>query len=158
MPIEAKGSVLLDLVSKKKVTQADVLCIPKCTSNIISIRQLDSKAVRMTISGGSLQANHANGKTLSRAQNCRGLYVLEVVQAALEVFEDYNESQQKATTYQGIKEPVDAKNILLWDARLGYLSLAMITAIAKLSNIRIHDDSPDVCTCEACLLRKKDRR
>jgi hypothetical protein len=78
-----KGLSSIDLVSGKKVTLTDVLYVPKCISNLISIRQLDSKGVKTTITGGSLKAQLANGKPLFSAENHRGLYVLDVQQTAL---------------------------------------------------------------------------
>jgi hypothetical protein len=97
LPIEGKGSVRLELTSGKKVILTDVLYVPKCTGNLVSIRQLDAKGIRTTIAGGSLRAELTNGKLLFNAESRRGLYMLDTSSVAFKVFEDYDNSQQ--TTY-----------------------------------------------------------
>jgi hypothetical protein len=153
--IEGRGSVRLELASGK-VMLSDVLYVPNCSGNLFSIRQLHSKRIKMTITGGSLRAELANGQVLFNVESCRGLYMLDVAPVAYKIFEDYKDISQ-FRNYQGIKELVANKNILLWHARLGHVSLPKIKAIANLGKIQLRDRSPDICMCEACLLGKKDR-
>lgn len=104
LDIEGKGSIRLELVLGKKVTLSDVLYVLNCSRNHVSIRQLDFKRVKTTITGGSLRAEITNGQLLFTAESRWGLYMLNVAPIAFKVFEDYNpDAISKSKNYQGIK-------------------------------------------------------
>jgi len=61
--------------------------------------------------------------------------------------------------YSKIQPAVDDKDILVWHARLGHLSLP---AIKRLTNtvrgIQLHANSPLTCTCEAFIMARMFRK
>jgi hypothetical protein len=61
--------------------------------------------------------------------------------------------------YSNIRPAVDDKDILVWHARLGHLSLPAIKRLPNtVRGIQLHAKSPSTCTCEACIRGKMFRR
>jgi hypothetical protein len=54
---------------------------------------------------------------------------------------------------------VDSKDILVWHARLGHLSLPAIKRLPNtVRGIQLHAQSPSTFTCEACIMGKMFRK
>jgi len=62
---------------------------------------------------------------------------------------------ETSEAYSNIRPAVDDKDILIWNARLGHLSLPAIKRLPNtVKGIQLHDKSPSTCTCEACIMGK----
>jgi len=61
--------------------------------------------------------------------------------------------------YSGIRQTVDEKDILVWYARLGHLSLPAIKRLPNtVKGIQLQSRSPSACSSEACIMGKMFRR
>jgi len=61
--------------------------------------------------------------------------------------------------YSNIWPAVDDKDILVWHAHLGHLSLPAIKPLPNaVRGIRLHVKRPSPCTCEACIMGKMFRK
>jgi len=57
--------------------------------------------------------------------------------------------------YSNIRPAVNDKDILVWHARLGHLTLPTIKRLLnEVRGIQLHAKSPSTCTCEACIMVK----
>jgi len=64
-----------------------------------------------------------------------------------------------AEANSNIRPAVDDKDILVWHARLGHLSLPGIKRLPNaVRGIQLHAKSPSTCTCEACIMGKMFRK
>jgi hypothetical protein len=120
-----------------------VLHVPDCgNNNLLSILQLLRKGMKINFDEekATLTVNCCNVGT---AHVRNDLFILRCDDSA----------------FAAISTRPNNKDILLWHARLGHLSLPAIKrACSMVEGIELHARSPSECICEACILGKMARR
>jgi hypothetical protein len=134
-----------------------VLHVPDCgNNNLLSILQLLRKGMKINFDEekATLTVNCCNVGT---AHVRNDLFILRCddsasIPANPVVFATY--------AFASISTRPDNKDILLWHARLGHLSLPAIKRASKstVEGIELHARSPSECICEACIFGKMSRR
>jgi hypothetical protein len=131
-----------------------VLHVPDCgNNNLLSILQLLRKGMKINFDEekATLSVNCCNVGT---AHVRNDLFILHCDDSATPenpiVF---------ATALAAISTRPNNKDILLWHARLGHLSLPAIKRASSIvQGIELHARSPSECICEACIFGKMSRR
>jgi hypothetical protein len=128
-----------------------VLHVPACGSNnLLSILQLLRKRMKINFDEdkATLTFNYCNVGT---AYVKKDLFMLRCDESA--TADDY------PVVFAAISARQNPKDILLWHARLGHLSLpAVKRACSVVEGIELQARSPSDCICEACILGKMTRR
>jgi hypothetical protein len=124
-----------------------------CNYNLLSLAALADIGMEISKTALGLAAK-LHGKPLLTATNQRGLYTISTHHV-----KHVNNISNARKNVSNIHVKPDDKDILLWHARLGHISLPTIHQISKLLyGLQIHHNSVNTCTCEACILGKKNRR
>jgi hypothetical protein len=154
-----------------KIVLQHVLYVPACgTNNCISIIQLMQKGV--TLNFKLDEATASLGSVLVyTAPLIISLFVLiastTLASASYALVAVDNQSSTAPSsvpaitvpaiseTYSNIQPTVDDKDILVWHARPGHLSLPPIKRLRNaVRGIQLQAKSPSTCTCEACIMGK----
>jgi len=174
--VDAEGSgtitFYVDRPNEKpaKIVVQHVLYVPACgTNNLLSIIQLMRKGVNFDFKLNGATASPGS-VLVYEAPLINSLFVLRAsttsasVSKALVAVDDLPSTAPQSIpeiskAYYNIRPAVDDKDILVWHARLGHLSLAAIKRLPKtVRGIQLHAKSPSTCTCEACIMGKMFRK
>jgi hypothetical protein len=138
-----------------------VLYVPACgTNNLLSIIQLMRKGVNFKFNLDGAIAS-LGSVLVYQVPLINSLFILRTSPSSLStsmVFDTLNQVEN-TEIYSGIRQKVDEKDILVWHARLGHLSLPAIKWLPNtVKGIQLHARSPSACSCEACIMGKMFRR
>jgi len=147
-----------------KIVLQHVLYVPACgTHHLLSILQVMRKGVNFDF---KLDGSTAilGSVLIYEAPLINSLFVLKATAAAVLKASVVIDNPQSATpsctpeiskVYSNIRPAVDDKDILVWYARLGHLSLPAIKRLPNtVRGIQLHAKSPSTCTCDACIMGK----
>jgi hypothetical protein len=139
------------------------LYVPACgTSNLLSIIQLMRKGVNIEFNLDGAIAS-LGLVLVYQPPLINSLFILRTSPSTLTsstsmVFDALN-WVEKTEIYSGIWPKEAKKDILVWHARLGHLSLPAIQWLPNtVKGIQLHARSPSACSCVACLMGKMFRR
>jgi hypothetical protein len=161
--IDAEGSEMIsfyvDTPSTKpaKIMLQHVLYVPACgTNNLLSIIQLMRKGENFELNLDGAIAS-LGSVLVYQAPLINSLFILRTsrfTSSTSMVFDTLNQVEN-SEIYSGIRQKVDEKDILVWHARLGHLSLPPIKRLPNtVKGIQLHAMSPSAYSCEACIIRK----
>jgi len=143
-----------------KIVLQYVLYVPPCgTNNILSIIQLMRKGVNFQFNLDGAIAS-IGSVLVYQAPLINSLLILRTSPSTSTsmVFDALN-AVQNSEIYSGIRQKDDKKDILVWHARIGLLSLP---AIKRLPNTvkgnHLNARSPSACSWEAAIMGKMLRR
>jgi len=161
--VDSKGSGTISFyfgrpwVKPAKIVLQHILHVPACgTNNLLSIIQLMEKGVNFEFNLDRAIAS-LGSLLVYQAPLINSLFILRtspstLTSSTLMVFDALNQVE-KSEIYSGIPQKVDEKEILVWHARLGHLSLAAIKRLPNtVKGIQSHARSPSACSCEACMM------
>jgi transposase InsO family protein len=129
-----------------------VLHVPACGNNsLLSILQLIRKRMKINFEEDKATLTF-NCRTVGTAYVKKDLFVLRCNDESATT-DDY------PVVFAAISARQNSKDILLWHARLGHLSLpAVKRACSVVEGMELQARSPSNCICEACILGKMSRR
>ena len=164
--VDAEGSgtisFYVDRPSAKpaKIVLRHVFYVPACgTNNLLSIIQLMRKRVNFEFNLDRAIAS-LRSVLVYLAPVINSLFILRTSPSTstLMVVDTLN-PYKNAEIYSGIRQKVEKKDILVWHARLGHLSLPAIKRLPNtVKGIQLHARSPSACSCEGCIVGKMFRR
>jgi hypothetical protein len=135
-----------------KIVLQHVLYVPACgTNNLLSIIQLMRKGVNFDFNLDGATAS-LGSVLVYEAPLINSLFVLKASATSpsiskASVVVDDPPSPEISEAYSNIRPAVDDKDILVWHARLGHLSLPAIKRHPNtVRGIQLHAKSPSTCT------------
>jgi len=135
-----------------KIVLQHVLHVPVCgTYNLHSIIQLMRKGVNIQFNLDGAIAS-LGSVLVYQAPLINSLFILRTYPSTASTSMVFDTLIQVENTeiYSGIWQKVDEKDILVWHARLGHLSLPVIMRLPNtVKGIQLHARSPSACSCEA---------
>jgi len=151
-----------------KIVLQHVHYVPACgTNNLLSIIQLMRKGVNFDFKLDGATAS-LGSVLVYEAPLINSLFVLRasttsasVSKASVAVDDPPSTTpiSEISEAYSNIRPAVDDKDILVWHARLGHLSLPAIKRLPNtVKGIQLHAKSPSTCTCQACIMGKMFRK
>lgn len=140
--IEGQGTVVFVCKTGETRLFSVVYFIPRLTTNIVSIGQLDEVGYKIDINTGVMQIKEPGGRLLAKVMHAgTWLYVLNI---------------KLALSFCLVRR--DDKEAWRWHARLGHVNMA---ALRKLAREELVPGLPEIGqveqVCEACQARKQRR-
>ena len=140
--IEGKGAIVFLCKNCEHRSFAGAYYIPRLTTNIVSIGQLDEARYNINIKDGAMKVHEPGGQLLAKVMRGKNrLYLLHIKLIQL-----------RCLVMRGVEEAWK------WHARLGHVNMAAVRKMAKEELVRGLPEIGQVDQlCEACLIGKQKR-
>lgn len=128
----------------------DVLHVPQCTDNLVSLSQLEDLGFHILFSSGKPASISSNGTPYAEAVKINGMYELCMT----------THLASSGSAYLARAQPPHQLSLRLWHQRLGHINLADVTRTLRshawqdVSGTPLNDMTND---CPTCLLTKTNR-
>jgi transposase InsO family protein len=146
-----KGQIVVDTEVRgrvKTITIQDVLHVPKLTANLLSVRQLVAKHLRVEFSDKGCYVLSPSRDEVAIIEEHEGLYHIK--------FSKVHSKESAALAHSNLKDD----KLALWHRRLGHLNIKSVKTLrGMVSGMDLHQLKVDASTftCEGCIEGKQQR-
>ena len=146
-----KGQLVVDTEVRgrvKTITIQDVLHVPKLTANLLSVRQLVAKHLRVEFSDKGCYVLSPSRDEVAIIEEHEGLYHIK--------FSKVHSKESAALAHSNLKDD----KLALWHRRLGHLNIKSVKTLrGMVSGMDLHQLKVDASsfTCEGCIEGKQQR-